>query len=109
MSEMSGTIATSGDPAVQLHRAVAASARAAAAGLPTVSSEGLRAGHAELLEGAISETRKVLEELARVADVGAQGAEGLGDQDSENGRRFGGWESGELQRRGVPTGETRVI
>ncbi|CPS15616.1 Uncharacterised protein [Mycobacteroides abscessus subsp. abscessus] len=106
---MSGTIATSGDPIIQVHRGVAASARAAAGALPVVSAAGLRRGHAELLEDALSDTRAVLGELARVADVGSAGAEALGEQDSENGRRFSGWESGELQRRGVPTGEARVV
>ncbi|PVA22687.1 hypothetical protein [Mycobacteroides abscessus] len=86
---MSGTVATTGDPVIQMHRAVAASARAAAAGLPVVSAVGMRTGHAELLEGAIAETRKTLGELARVGDVGARGAEGLGGQDRESGQRFG--------------------
>lgn len=106
---MSGTVATTGDPIIQAHRGVAASAREAAGALPTVSSEGMRAGHAELLESALADTRKTLGELARVADVGSGGAGALGDQDSENGRKFEGWESGELQRRGVPPAETRVI
>ncbi|MDQ8118510.1 hypothetical protein [Mycobacteroides abscessus] len=107
---MSGTIATSGDPVIQLHRSVGEGAREAVAGLPTVNSEGLRRGHAEILEGALRETRTALVELGRVADVGAAGAGALGEQDSENGRKFGeGWESGELQRRGVPTGEARVV
>lgn len=106
---MSSTIATSGDPIVRVHRSVADSARAAAAGLPVVNAVGMRAGHAGMLEGAIAETRATLGELARVADVGAGGAGALGEQDHENARRFGGWESGELQVRGVPTGEARVI
>lgn len=84
-----GTVVTSGDPVIQMHRAVAASARSAVASLPTVSSVGMRAGHAEILEGALSETRRVLGELGRVADVGARGAEGLGGQDRESGQRFG--------------------
>lgn len=86
---MSEVVATTGDPIVQLHRAVAQSARSAAGALPVVSAAGMRTGHAELLEGAIAETRKSLEELARVADVGAGGAEGLADQDRENGRKYG--------------------
>lgn len=87
---MSGMIATSGDPIVQVHKSVGEGARAAAASLPTVSCVGLRAGHAELLEAALGDTRKVLVELARVADVGAQGAGALGEQDQESGRKFGG-------------------
>ncbi|SKP38337.1 hypothetical protein [Mycobacteroides abscessus] len=102
-------IATTGDPVIRMHKNVGEGAKAAAAGLPTVNSEGLRRGHAEILEGALGETRRALEELGRVADVGAQGAGALGDQDTENGRRYEGWESGEVQRRGVPTGETRVV
>lgn len=86
---MSSTVATSGDPVIQAHRTVAVSARAAAAALPTVSAVGMRPGHAELLEGALAETRKTLAELGRVADVGARGAEGLADQDSESGRKYG--------------------
>lgn len=85
---MSGTIATSGDPIVQLHRGVAASARAAVASLPVVSAVGMRRGHAELLEAALADTRKTLAELAHVADVGSAGAEGLGDQDRENDQRY---------------------
>ncbi|SIA12527.1 Uncharacterised protein [Mycobacteroides abscessus subsp. abscessus] len=106
---MSSTVATTGDPIAQLHRAVAQSARATMAGLPTVSSMGMRRGHAVILEAALMDTRKVLEELARVADVGAAGAEGLGDQDSENAGKFGGWDGPEVQRRGEPTGEPRVV
>ncbi len=86
---MSGTVATSGDPVVQMHKNTAQSARAAAASLPVVESAGMRAGHAELLETALGETRKTLGELARVADVGASGAGALADQDVESGRRFG--------------------
>lgn len=86
---MSEVIATSGDPIAQLHRAVAQSAQVAVAGLPTVVSVGLRRGHAELLESALADTRKTLTELGRVADVGAGGAEALGDQDVENGQRYG--------------------
>lgn len=106
---MSGTVATSGDPIVQLHRGVAASARAAVAGLPTVNSVGMRSGHASILESALAETRRTLERLAHVADVGASGAGALADQDRENGRRFGGWDGPEVQRRGEPTGEPRVV
>lgn len=92
---MSGTIATSGDPIVQMHRAVGEGAREAAGALPTVDSEGLRAGHVAILEAALGETRKALEELGRVADVGAAGSAALGDQDRENagGRRWMSWES----------------
>lgn len=106
---MSGTVATTGDPIVQAHRAVAASARSAVVGLPTVDSAGMRRGHAELLEAALSETGRVLGELARVADVGAAGAGGLADQDSENAGKFGGWDGPEIQRKGEPTGEPRVV
>ncbi|WP_100485824.1 hypothetical protein [Mycobacteroides abscessus] len=86
---MSGMIATAGDSIVQTHRAVAASARSAAGALPVVDSVGMRAGHAEILEAALAETRKTLAELGRVGDVGAGGAEGLGDQDSESGQKYG--------------------
>ncbi|RIT59373.1 hypothetical protein [Mycobacteroides abscessus] len=86
---MSSKIATTGDPIVQLHRGVAASAQAAVAGLPTVSAAGMRAGHAAILEGALGETRRTLGELGRVADVGASGAGVLADQDAESGQRFG--------------------
>lgn len=86
---MPSTVATSGDPVIQMHRAVAASARAAMVGLPVVSAAGMRVGHAELLEAALSETGRVLEELGRVADVGAAGSGALGDQDRENGRKYG--------------------
>lgn len=82
-------IATTGGPVVQMHRATAQSAREAMAGLPTVDSVGMRAGHASILEGALGETRKVLGELVCVADVGAGGAAALADQDRENGRKFG--------------------
>ncbi|SKT09699.1 Uncharacterised protein [Mycobacteroides abscessus subsp. abscessus] len=44
-----------------------------------------------------------------MADVGAGGAGALADQDSENARRFGGWDAPELERRGEPHGETRVV
>ncbi|WP_182849874.1 hypothetical protein [Mycobacteroides abscessus] len=106
---MSSTITTSGDPIVQMHRSVAASARAAVAGLPLVSAVGMRAGHAGILEAALSDTRRVLEELGRVADVGASGAGALADQDSENGRRYEGWDGPELQVKGAWHGPTRVI
>lgn len=106
---MPSTVATSGDPIIQMHRSVAEGARAAVASLPTVNSAGMRPGHAGILEGALADTRKVLEELGRVADLGAGGSEGLGEQDGENGRKYEGWDSGEVQRRGVPTGETRVV
>lgn len=102
-------IATSGDPAIQLHRAVAAAARAAVRGLPTVSSAGMRPGHAGILENALGETRKVLMELARVADVGAGCAGALGEQDTENAGRFGCWDAPELQVKGEWHGETRAI
>lgn len=78
------SIATSGDPIVQVHRAVASGARAATTALPTVVSAGMRPGHAELLETALSETKKVLGEMARVADVGAAGASALSEQDTAN-------------------------
>ncbi|MBN7385467.1 hypothetical protein [Mycobacteroides abscessus] len=92
---MSSTVATTGDPIVQVHRGVAASARAEMAGLPTVESAGMRPGHVAILEAALGETRKALEELGRVADVGAAGSAALGDQDRENagGRRWMSWES----------------
>lgn len=86
---MSSTVATSGDPIVQVHRNTAQSARTAASGLPVVSSVGMRPGHAGILESALGETRRTLGELGRVADVGACGAGALGDQDSENGQRYG--------------------
>lgn len=86
---MSSTIATTGDPIVQMHRAVAVGAREAAGALPTVSAVGLRAGHAELLEAALGETRATLTELGRVADVGDAGAGALGEQDHENAGRYG--------------------
>ncbi|MDQ8118542.1 MULTISPECIES: hypothetical protein [Mycobacteroides] len=85
-----GTVATSGDTIIQVHRALANGAREAAEGLPTVVSAGMREGHAALLEGAIADTRKVLGALARVADLGAEGAEALAGQDHENGQKFGG-------------------
>ncbi len=83
-------IATSGDPVIQMHRGVAAGARAAAAALPTVSAAGMRVGHAELLESASSETRKTLGELARVADTGAGGARALSERDRENAGKYDG-------------------
>jgi len=106
---MSSTIATSGDPIVQIHKAVAQSARVAVAGLPVVNAAGMRPGHAGILEGALGETRGTLEELARVADVGAGGARALADQDVESGRRFEGWDGPEIQRKGEPSGEIRVV
>lgn len=95
---MSSTIGTTGDPIVRMHKSVGEGARAAAAGLPTVNSVGMRAGHAEILESALGETRRTLEGLAHVADVGARGAGALGDQDRENGRKYG---SAPLALRGV--------
>lgn len=92
-----------------MHKSVGEGARSAVASLPTVSSVGMRLGHADLLEGAIAETRKALEELGRVADVGAGGAEALGEQDTENGRKFSGWDAPERQRKGEWHGETRVV
>ncbi|MBN7524327.1 hypothetical protein I3U46_08410 [Mycobacteroides abscessus subsp. massiliense] len=86
---MSEVVATSGDPIVQVHRAVAQSARAAVTGLPVVSAAGMRSGHAALLESALGETRKALGELAHVGDVGSAGAEALANQDIENGQRYG--------------------
>lgn len=83
-----GTVATTGDLIIQVHRGVAASARAAAAGLPVVNPVGMRPGHAVILENALADTRKSLTELARVADVGAAGAGALGEQDHENGQKF---------------------
>lgn len=107
---MSSTVATTGAPIVQMHKAVAASARAAVSALPTVDSAGMRSGHASILESALGETRKTLTELAHVGDVGSAGATALADQDSENAGRFGdGWDGPEIQRRGEPTGEPRVI
>ncbi|QSM94327.1 hypothetical protein I3U40_00220 [Mycobacteroides abscessus subsp. abscessus] len=86
---MSEVVATTGDPIVQTHRAVAASAREAAGALPTVSAVGMRSGHAGILEAALADTRKALAELARVADVGSAGAEGLSEQDRESGQKYG--------------------
>lgn len=83
-------IATAGDPVIRMHRSVGEGARSAVASLPTVSAEGLRSGHAELLESALSDTRKVLMELGRVADIGASGASALADQDIESVQKFGG-------------------
>ncbi|SIE96698.1 hypothetical protein [Mycobacteroides abscessus] len=102
-------ISTSGDPIIQLHRNIGEGARSAAVGLPTVSAAGLRAGHAAILEAALAETRATLVELGRVADVGAGGAGALGEQDHENARKFGGWDMPELQVKGAPHGETRVV
>lgn len=84
------TIATTGDPVVVMHRAVAAGAWAATAGLPTVSSAGMRPGHAAILEAALGETRKTLTELARVADIGAAGANALSEQDTTDAGKYGG-------------------
>lgn len=102
-------IATTGDPIIQVHKSVGEGAREAVRGLPTVASVGLRSGHAELLESALGETRKTLTELARVGDVGAQGAQGLGEQDGENARRYEGWDAPERQVKGEWHGETRVV
>ncbi|WP_276203392.1 MULTISPECIES: hypothetical protein [unclassified Mycobacteroides] len=44
-----------------------------------------------------------------MADIGAGGAEALGEQDTENGRKFSGWDAPERQRKGEWHGETRVI
>lgn len=85
---MSSTIATTGDPIIQVHKSVGEGARSAVQGLPTVSSVGLRLGHAAILEAALGETRKTLGELARVAGVGAEGARALADQDRENGQHY---------------------
>lgn len=86
---MSSTIATTGDSIVQVHRGVATGARAAAAELPMVASfVGMQPSHVAILESALSETRKTLTELARVADVGAEGASALSEQDSENAGRY---------------------
>ncbi|CPS10868.1 Uncharacterised protein [Mycobacteroides abscessus subsp. abscessus] len=106
---MSSTVATTGDPIIQVHKSVGEGARAAASSLPTVASAGMRPSHAGILENALGETRRTLTELGRVADVGAGGAGALADQDSENARRFGGWDAPELERRGEPHGETRVV
>ncbi|BAX97327.1 hypothetical protein MSTE_02011 [Mycobacteroides stephanolepidis] len=84
------SIATSGDPVIQMHRGVAGGARGATAGLPTVSSAGMRPGHAAILEAELGETRQTLTELARVADIGAGGAEALSEQDSDNAGRYDG-------------------
>ncbi|SHO82725.1 hypothetical protein [Mycobacteroides abscessus] len=105
---MSGTVATSGDAIVQMHKSVASSAREAALGLPTVVSAGMRAGHAGILEAALGDTRRVLTELARVADIGARGAGALADQDCESAGKFEGWDMPELEVRGAPQ-EIRVI
>lgn len=106
---MSSTIATTGDPIVRMHKSVGEGARTAASGLPVVSSVGIRPGHAAILEAALADTRKSLEELARVADVGASGAEALGEQDVENARKYEGWDGPEIQRKGAWHGPTRVI
>lgn len=87
---MPSTVATSGDPVIQMHKNTAQSARAAVAGLPAVSAVGMRVGHAAILEAALGETRRVLEELGRLGDVGAVGAGGLADQDAESGQKFDG-------------------
>lgn len=106
---MSGTVATTGDPMIQMHKSVAASARSAVSTLPVVESAGMRRGHAGILEAALMDTRRVLEELGRLGDVGARGSAALADQDCENGRKYEGWDGPELQRRGEPTGEPRVV
>lgn len=103
-------IATTGDSVIRMHKSVGEGAREAAGALPVVSAAGMRTGHAELLENALGETRATLMELGRVADVGAAGAGALADQDSESGRKFSdGWDAPELERRGEPHGETRVV
>lgn len=101
-------IATSGDSIIQVHKSVGEGARSAAVGLPTVSAEGMRAGHAAILEAALGDTRRVLTELARVADIGARGAGALADQDCESAGKFEGWDMPELEVRGAPQ-EIRVI
>lgn len=106
---MSSTVATTGDPVVRMHRSVAQSAREAMVGLPVVVSVGMRPGHAQILEGALGETRRTLMELAHVGDVGAAGASGLADQDVENAGKFDGWDGPEIQRKGEWHGETRVV
>lgn len=106
---MSSTIGTTGDPIIQVHKSVGEGARSAAVGMPTVNAVGMRAGHVVMLEDALGDTRKTLGELARVADIGASGAEALSGQDVESGRKFSGWDAPELERRGEPTGETRVV
>ncbi|QQG97137.1 hypothetical protein HBE99_10085 [Mycobacteroides chelonae] len=87
---MSGTVATTGDPVIQVHKNTAQSAREAAGALPVVPAVGMRLGHAELLESALVETARTLEELGRVADIGAAGASGLGEQDSDNAGKYDG-------------------
>ncbi|MDO3012483.1 hypothetical protein P5V34_00620 [Mycobacteroides abscessus subsp. abscessus] len=87
-------ISTSGDSVIRMHKSVGEGARSAASSLPTVSAAGLRSGHAELLESALGETRRTLEELGRVADVGAQGAGALGEQDVESGQKFSAVQGG---------------
>lgn len=104
-----GTVATTGDPIIQVHKTVATSARAAMAGLPVVNAVGMRPGHAEILESALTETKKVLEELARVAAVGASGAEALGEQDVENASKYDGLDAPERRPKGELRSDTRVI
>ncbi|MBE5451225.1 Uncharacterised protein [Mycobacteroides abscessus subsp. abscessus] len=104
---MSSTVATAGDPAIQMHKNTAQSAREAVTELPVVSAVGIRPGHAAILEAALADTRKSLEELARVADVGASGAEALGEQDVENARKFGGLDVPKRRRKGEPPAEVR--
>lgn len=88
---MSSTVATAGDPAIQMHKNTAQSAREAVTELPVVSAVGIRPGHAAILEAALADTRKSLEELARVADVGASGAEALGSRMSRTRGSSEGW------------------
>ncbi|MBN7481536.1 hypothetical protein [Mycobacteroides abscessus] len=106
---MPSTIGTTGDPVIRMHKSVGEGARAAVASLPVVDSAGMRAGHAVILEGALSDTRRVLAELARVGDVGSAGATALADQDCENAGRYRGWDSPEIQVKGEWHGPTRVI
>lgn len=87
-------ISTSGDPIIQVHKSVGEGAREAASSLPLVDGMGMRAGHAELLENALADTRKSLEELGRVADVGAVGAGALSEQDQESGQKFSAVQGG---------------
>lgn len=69
----------------------------------------MRPGHAAILDSALADTRRTLEELGRVADVGAEGATALGEQDRESDQKYEGWDGPELQRKDAGHGETRVI